>query len=336
MHFELDQARDIFIIHNATEGGIKNLPLLGPQARGRELYLGPIFYYFQYLSGIIWGVTPESMVYPDLLFSILAIPLFYFLARFFFGRLISLSLTTIVATSLFLVTYGRFAWNPNGMFFWSLLTFHGLLKSFYDGKFKSKWFLVFAFGLGIITQLHFIAFIAVPLTAFLYITITKMPIPWKTLVGAIAIILFLYTPVILSEIQTGGNNYKAFLISITQGEDDDEGATVKEKSKYAILDESFRFIQESSTFYWNIISADNNGRHNISIGENKKGELNIKCDKACQKALPHHLTAMLLLVLSLAVFMFDFIKLSYQKIKSEKGSINNSFNGYFLARYFFF
>ncbi|MCK4635626.1 MAG: hypothetical protein KAT32_02085 [Candidatus Moranbacteria bacterium] len=142
LHFELDQARDVFIISDAIDG-TRDLPLLGPQARGRELQLGPIFYYFQFFSAKIfarnmfWQNTslPVAVAFPDLLFSILTIPLSYFFARQFFSRRISFLLFTITSFSYFLIIYGRFAWNPNSMPFWLMLAAYSLLRC---GNFLGK------------------------------------------------------------------------------------------------------------------------------------------------------------------------------------------------------
>ncbi|MFC1638448.1 glycosyltransferase family 39 protein, partial [Patescibacteria group bacterium] len=136
LHFELDQARDVFIISNADSNGFSEMPLLGPQARGRDLQLGPIFYYFQYTSAKIFGVSPVTIAFPDLLFSILLIPLSYLFSRQFFSGSISLLLSLITASSLFLVTYGRFAWNPNAMPFWTMLSVYALMKV--SGDFSGK------------------------------------------------------------------------------------------------------------------------------------------------------------------------------------------------------
>lgn len=330
MHFELDQARDVFIIKNALENGIENLPLLGPQARGKELYLGPIFYYFSYISSFLLGVSPESMALPDLFFSILSIPLFYFFARIFFSRWTSVALVTVVATSLFLVTYARFAWNPNGMFFWSLVAFYGLLQSYRDEKFKSKWFLVFVFGIGILTQLHFIAFIAAPLTSLAYVLLAKIRIPWRTLVGSVGILLFIYSSVIFSEFQSQGKNTQAFFLSIVSGNNIETNDNLKDIPNRGIIEKILRASQESSTFYWNIISSDNVGRYNIRIKKDNQAYLRIVCNENCKKALPHHLLALFVFGISLGVFGHTLVNLFYRRKKIKNLEIKNKYHAYLL------
>lgn len=331
MHFELDQARDIFVIKGAIENGIENLPLLGPQARGKELYLGPIFYYFSYVSSLIFGISPRSMALPDLLFSIFSIPLFYLFARLFLSiRWVAISITAILSTSLFLVTYGRFAWNPNGMFFWSLLTFYSLLRAYEDRKLKAKWFLLFVFSLSILTQLHFIAFVSVPLVVLFYLVMVKIRIPWRVALGSFFILLFLYSPVILSEIKTKGRNIDSFLdaIKLNRGietvDDREDGAN------RGFAEKTLRAFQETSTFYWNIVSSDNNGGYNIRIKKDDQKFFRIICNENCKNNLGHHFLAILIFVFSLGAFLFSFVKIFNKKRFKDDLVIENIFNRHLL------
>jgi hypothetical protein len=68
LHFELDQSRDAMVISEAIEKGPGELPLLGPRAAGTMLRLGPAFYYFEYLSALIFGNTPAAMNALNLIF----------------------------------------------------------------------------------------------------------------------------------------------------------------------------------------------------------------------------------------------------------------------------
>ncbi|MFA5985777.1 MAG: hypothetical protein WC819_00330 [Parcubacteria group bacterium] len=314
MPFELDQARDVFVIYDAVHGGFDHLPLLGPQARGRELFLGPIFYYFGFFASMIFGVSPEAVALPDLFFSLCAIPLFYLFARLFFSRFVSVSLTAIVATSLFLVTYGRFAWNPNGMFFWSLVTFYGLLRAYEQKIFHAKWLIVFICGISVLTQLHFIGFIVAPLVAIVYMVMTKMRIPFRVFIMAVCIISLFYMPVIISEVHTHGHNTRMFFSSVAMSEDAESDANVASDLEHDIVEKAFRYIQESSTFYWNILSADNNGRKNIRTDKKNHGYFPLVCDAQCKKALPHHIFALSSFGVSLCVFFYT-LYIFYRKPK---------------------
>jgi len=85
LFFKMDQARDALLIKQALGNGLGWLPLLGPKAGGTHLNLGPAFYYFQYISAFLFqSAHPAVLAYPDLLFSILSIPLFYFFLPYAF------------------------------------------------------------------------------------------------------------------------------------------------------------------------------------------------------------------------------------------------------------
>src|SRR3989344_5909340 len=67
LRFNADQARDATLASQVIDGG-KAWPLLGPKAGGTNFRLGPIFYYFQIISGKVFGNLPDKFAYPDLFF----------------------------------------------------------------------------------------------------------------------------------------------------------------------------------------------------------------------------------------------------------------------------
>ena len=109
LHFELDQSRDAKVIDLAVENGPGDLPLLGPKAAGSFLRLGPIFYYFGYLSAEIFGNTPDGIAVITLIFSCLTLPLFYLFSRRYFSQKISLFLLAIFSSSIFFILISVFA-----------------------------------------------------------------------------------------------------------------------------------------------------------------------------------------------------------------------------------
>ncbi|HHE45894.1 MAG TPA: hypothetical protein ENL05_00895, partial [Candidatus Moranbacteria bacterium] len=77
LYFDDDQANDAIIVSKVVENH-QDWPLLGPNMGNTTFRLGPIFYYFQIISAKIFGNNPNVLAYPDLFFSILTIPLFYY------------------------------------------------------------------------------------------------------------------------------------------------------------------------------------------------------------------------------------------------------------------
>jgi 4-amino-4-deoxy-L-arabinose transferase-like glycosyltransferase len=217
--FKADQVRDATLAMEAFNNGPGELPLLGPRAAGTYLRLGPVFYYMQYGSAKIFNsLEPHVLAYPDLLFSILAIPLLFYFLKHFFSQRDSLLITLLYSFSYILIQYSRYAWNPNSITFWGLLFIVGLYKTSQekDKKRAGLWLLVVALGYAIVSQLHFVAFVGYPVVAVLFwVLFFPKKINWKYWVGAILIVLFFYAPVILSNLSTGGDYVNQFVYALT-------------------------------------------------------------------------------------------------------------------------
>ncbi|MFA6973559.1 MAG: phospholipid carrier-dependent glycosyltransferase [Parcubacteria group bacterium] len=234
LYFKMDQARDAFLITKAMEDP-GYLPLLGPRAGATDLEngflrLGPAYYYFQYLSALIFqSVEPQVLAYPDLFFGMAAILLLYFLVRIYFSKKLSLMIMAMYAFSFIVIEYSRFAWNPNSLQFFLLLTFFALLKFLGEEQEKKKkwWIALWALALAIGSQLHFFGFFSLLGISGLLIAFQLKP--WlkdswsgyfkkQTILkflkySAVVVIVFavIYTPVIISDLFENGQNSKNFI-----------------------------------------------------------------------------------------------------------------------------
>jgi len=216
--FGFDQARDATLARNVIDNH-QSLPLLGPHAMGTRFKVGPIYYYFQYLSAIIFGNTPASLAYPDLFFSILTIPLLLLFLRKYFDPKIVLALTGLWSVSFFAIKFSRFAWNPNSLPFFMLLLFYALLElSENDNKNKKSWSIVAGVALGVAVQLHTLSFLIAPAVGiiFLWLKYKAKKVSLKNIGFVFAIAILLNVPQILSELQTGGQNTKDFVIGVEE------------------------------------------------------------------------------------------------------------------------
>jgi hypothetical protein len=220
LFFKMDQARDALLAKQALEKGIGWLPLLGPKAGGTAVDLGPAFYYFQYFSAFIFQSShPAILAYPDLLFSILSIPLFYFFLKKYFSRDWSMILVGLYAVCFLGVEYSRFAWNPNSLVVFNLLYFYALLNIFDEKvRYKYRWFFVAGLSLAISTQLHFLSMATLPATTAVFLVLnwkeTRKNLNWKKIAIFLGIILIVYLPVILNDIITHGKNTAAFFAAV--------------------------------------------------------------------------------------------------------------------------
>lgn len=212
LRFNADQGRDAILVSAVVENKTA-WPLLGPKAGGTEFRLGPAFYYFEIISAKIFGNYPDIMAYPDLLTSILCIPLLFFFLHKYFDIKISLAMTVLFAISLYAITYSRFAWNPNSTPFWSILTLYALHEVIAK-KVNKKifWAVIAGIAIGIGAQLHTTLLLFLPLTTIIlfgFLTIKKIPVT-KYFFVIVSIAILLNIPQLLNEYQTGGKNKQAF------------------------------------------------------------------------------------------------------------------------------
>jgi 4-amino-4-deoxy-L-arabinose transferase-like glycosyltransferase len=297
LHFELDQSRDARVISDALENGPGNLTLLGPRAGGTFLRLGPLFYYFQYAGGIIFGNNPSGIAMATLIFSIGSLFVFYLFCREYFSKALSILLLSIFSTSLFFVMYSRFAWNPNSLPFFELFAFYSLLRTTRkEEKKKGIWLIVFFLSLTIATQLHFLALLSLPLIGLAYLIIKRPKVPWRFWVISASVVIFLYSPVILNETKTGGANFKEFKKAIS-GKSDSEG--------HSILASVAREYQEQGLASWLILTGNEKGTP-LKVGKNPSG-FPVTCGSDCRKDLPYTMAALAIFTLGVVLLIKNFV-----------------------------
>jgi len=188
LYFDDDQANDAIIVDNYIQGKTA-LPELGPNMGNTKFRLGPMFYYFQITSAKFFNSTyPDVLAYPDLLFSILTIPLFYYFLKRYFSSNLSLALTGLYTISYFALKFSRFAWNTNSMPFFILLFLLALLE-FLKNREKTKWFWAVALGIavGVGVQLHAMLLVIFPLMC-LAVLIFTIKSGWKVWLKWLAVI----------------------------------------------------------------------------------------------------------------------------------------------------
>jgi len=262
LYFKMDQSRDALLISNAIINGPEYLPLLGARVGAVKLEhgmlrLGPVYYYFQYLSGKIFNSTdPEIFAYPDLFFSVAVIPLLFFFLRLYFSKRHSLFITAMYAFSFLIIQYSRFAWNPNSLQFFIILSFYGLLRFLNEERsgFKKWWLVLFATGLTIGSQLHFFGFFSLLGISSLLILfhlqvwnkesvkkmLAKQALKQFTVFFTIALGVFLvfYTPVIMSDVMKGGQNTHNFFEALGS-----------KAEKRPLVEKIKKDIKENLTYY---------------------------------------------------------------------------------------
>ncbi len=224
LDFGSDQVNDATRVGDVIEGRAP-WPAYGPDmgnsgkgGRANRFRLGPIYYDFEIVSAKLFGNNPVSMALPDLLFSILSLPLFFYFLRKIFSVNLSIALTGLYAISFYALSFSHSAWNVNSIPFFSLL-FLAALYEFMLAKEKTHWGWIVSLGvaLGVSIQLHAILLVLFPATLFfgwLFFLRKDWKI-WKKMLVVILLMLILNLGQIVGERQNDFKNTKIFLDSIT-------------------------------------------------------------------------------------------------------------------------
>ncbi len=298
LHFELDQARDARVIDRTLEGDPLDLPLLGPKAGGTFLRLGPGFYYLEYIGAELFGGAVIGGAVMVALASAASILLFFLFIKPLFLSRMTLALTLLFSISTYLVLYGRFAWNPNFIPFFALLGFYSLLRAVdNEEKYQGRWLLVSALGLGLGTQMHFLAFLALPMIALLFLIIKRPKIALKFWIGALFLVLVLYLPMALNEIATGGLNTQEFFGALS------EKST---KEDHPIIEKVVRNVSEFSLHGIVILTGFEGATFPAIII--KDGTFGSVCDEKCDRGKWYGVVSIMLLGLASLTLFKRFLR----------------------------
>ncbi|MDD5397404.1 MAG: glycosyltransferase family 39 protein [Candidatus Moranbacteria bacterium] len=219
LDFKGDQARDAALVSDVIDAK-SPWPLLGATMNGSasttdgQFRIGPMYYYFQIISAKLFGNYPDKLAYPDLIFSILSIPLCFIFLKKYFNRNLSLLLTGLYAISFFSVRFAHFAWNSNSIPFFTLL-FLLALHEFRIKKEQVSWVWVVMLGtaLGVGFQLHAISMILFSAVCFyfLMLSIFEKTIVWKKWLVVLVVFVALNSGQIINEFENNFSNTKVFL-----------------------------------------------------------------------------------------------------------------------------
>jgi len=311
LHFELDQARDATLISEAVKNGVGELPLLGPRAAGTYLRLGPAFYYIEYVSATIFHNVISGSAKAILFFAVLSIPMAYLFFRQYFGKKIALTILLIFSSSLFLITYARFSWNPNLLPFFVLMFLFALLKSVDKGDKKKKktkkqlrilkrkrgiWLLISALSYGFLSQFHFLAMIILGVVGVVFLAIKRPKIKKEFWVGAILILFLLYLPVFINEAKTGGSNAKLFLLAVTDK---------SEKKSYSLAEKTYKDFSDNVLGYWLMTTGSQYAE--LPYLKMQKGIPDFRCDKNCKNNLAKGMLASIFFGLGIFLLILETI-----------------------------
>lgn len=181
LHFGTDEANQSQIIKEIITK--HSFPSVGPGGSiGPNIYHGAIYYYLYLIPGVVTWFNPLGFAVFTACLTLLSIYLLYRALLPHYGNMVALSAMVIYAFSFTLMTYGRWEWNPNTIPFFTVLSIIGLSK-FLRGK---QYFLVlFAFAIGMLTQLHITGYLFIPVLISMIVVLHKHIKDWKLYLWAL-------------------------------------------------------------------------------------------------------------------------------------------------------
>ncbi len=201
-----DEGRDAIVVKRMIVD--HKFTLLGPTVSFGNLYLGPIYYYMMIIPLWLSRLDPVGPAMMVASFGVLSIFLVYLLGREFFDKVSGLSAAALYAVSHLIIVHTRSSWNPNPVPFFALLTIYALWRLV---KYKDeKWITLVGTSLGIIFQLHYIAFAFIG-SIFLIFLILKIRLSRKWYLLGVLSFLALISPQVLFEIRHNFVNFKAMI-----------------------------------------------------------------------------------------------------------------------------
>ncbi|MBU2577795.1 glycosyltransferase family 39 protein [Patescibacteria group bacterium] len=183
--------------------------LVGPTVLAPGVYLPPFYYYS--LIPFLW-LFKFHLIGPDIytaLLGIASIGLFYLLAKDLFGIKPALISSLIFSLNPYLIQVSRHAWNPNTIYFFTLL-FSLSFERYLAGK-KGSYLLLAPFSLAWAINLHLTVLVFIPLLVFLFAKEFYKKKNTKQLFFPILVFIFFVSPIFIFEIRHNFPNTKGVL-----------------------------------------------------------------------------------------------------------------------------
>ncbi|MDO8486502.1 MAG: glycosyltransferase family 39 protein [Candidatus Staskawiczbacteria bacterium] len=218
MNFLGDEGRDALMIQRILVD--HDFPLLGPTTSVGNIYLGPLYYYMMTPPMAISWLNPVAGAVMVAIIGILTVGLVYFFARVWFGKLPAILSAFLYAISPVNIINSRSSWNPSPLPFFTLVAILGLYLSRKRQNFR--WFILTGISLAFAVQMHYLAFVLLPIFLVLWIyqltTKPKIKYFWQGTIGAIIAFLFLMLPLVIFDFKYNFLNYRAITtLFTTQG-----------------------------------------------------------------------------------------------------------------------
>lgn len=214
-----DQGRDAIIVKRIL--AFQHFPAIGAPTSVGQIYLGPFYYYFIAPWLGLFRFDPIGLAYGVAFFSVLYIPINYFIVKKILDQKTALISTFLITFSTTLIDFSRFSWNPNLLPLFSLLTVYFFIIAFTDQK--NRYFALGGAFLSFSIQLHYLALFLVPaISAFIIKKMVKDKKHLKkNLIGLLICkisFLFFSIPLIIFDLRHQFLNTKGFISLFSNNE----------------------------------------------------------------------------------------------------------------------
>lgn len=206
-YFTYDQARDFIIVKRMLLD--YKLTLVGPTVLAPGVYLPPFYYYslapFLYLFNF-------HLVGPDIYTAFLgigAIVMFYFLAKDLFDSKTALFSSLLFSLNPYLIQASRHAWNPNTIYFFTLLFAFSFERYFLQKN--GKYLILAAFSISWTLNLHYTVLVFLPLLLFMLIKEFRSKKLSRNLLISLFAFLIFVSPIFIFELRHNFPNLRGVL-----------------------------------------------------------------------------------------------------------------------------
>ena len=198
-YFTMDQADDALHVRELLSRG--QWPLVGPVTNIDNLFAGPGWYYFIAVGYALAAGNPVGALIEVILINVLTFAMVMLRIRKEVSAAWALIIGSVLLTSWALLDTSRYAFNPFPLTIFAFLVLFSLSDVFAGKEIQYIW-AAFWVGLGFHAEVAGSMAVAI---FFIIVTVwarIKGHISWTMIAGGMSMIVILFTPFLVSEIQT--------------------------------------------------------------------------------------------------------------------------------------
>ncbi|HTK44394.1 MAG TPA: glycosyltransferase family 39 protein [Patescibacteria group bacterium] len=232
--FDADQGHDMLTLAAFTREG--EVPLLGPKTSVGDFHHGAFYYFLLAPAAAVSDNDPVAVTTWLALLGIGAVALTYWLARSMAGPLAGATAALILTLSPAAIDESTFIWNPNPIPLFAALALAAAWRGRQTGR--ARWWAVAIGAAGAVVQLHVLGlvfFMSIFVLALLGLRRSRAA--WNGIVGGLAIVAVLFTPLLIHELTSGFGETRLILDYFASG-----GGTQSRDPAFSILFTLLRIV----------------------------------------------------------------------------------------------